>query len=192
VLVVLDNSEHLAGTAAKLVENLLGACPALVVLATGREALGVEGEVNWQVPPLSLPAVKGSGPALTAAALAASDAVKLFEQRAQLVRPSFRVTDENAAKIAVICQRLDGLPLAIELAERLDDIFALLVGGARSAPPPHQALRATLDWSHDLLDSYERATFRRLAVFPAGFTLQAAERVAPWRMSRSTRRRTGS
>ena len=191
VLLVMDNCEHLAGAAAKLVENLLEVCPGLVVLATSREALGVEGEVNWQVPPLSLPKAAGSDPALTASALAASDAVKLFEQRAQLVRPSFRVTDENAADLASICQRLDGLPLAIELAaarmrimssaqlaERLDDISAVLVGGARSAPPRHQALRATLDWSHDLLDSYERATFRRLAAFPGGFTLQAAERVA--------------
>ena len=188
VLVVLDNCEHLAGATAVLAENLLAACPALTVLATSREALGVEGELNWQVPPLSLPR---PGPGLTAAALAASDAVKLFEQRAQLVRPSFRVTDDNAAEVASICQRLDGLPLAIELAaprmrimssaqlaERLDDIFALLVGGARSAHPRHQALRATLDWSHDLLDAEERAAFRRLSVFAGGFTLEAAERVA--------------
>ena len=188
VLVVLDNCEHLAGATALLTENLLAACPALTVMATSREALGVEGELNWQVPPLSLPK---TGTAVTAAGLAASDAVKLFEQRAQLVRPSFRVTDENAAEVASICQRLDGLPLAIELAaarmrilssaqlsERLDDIFALLVGGARSAHPRHQALRATLDWSHDMLDAEERAVFRRLATFAGGFTLEAAERVA--------------
>jgi predicted ATPase/DNA-binding SARP family transcriptional activator len=188
VLVVLDNCEHLAGATAILTESLLAACPALTVMATSREALGVEGELSWQVPPLSLP---GAGSALTAAALAASDAVKLFEQRAQLVRPSFRVTDENAAQVASICQRLDGLPLAIELAaprlrimssaqlaERLDDVFALLIGGARSAPPRHQALRATLDWSHDMLDAEERVAFRRLAVFAGGFTLEAAERVA--------------
>ena len=190
VLVVLDNCEHLAGATASLTENLLAACPALTVLATSREALGVEGEVNWQVPPLSLPKA-GPGSGLTASALAASDAVKLFEQRAQLVRPSFKVTDENAAQVASICQRLDGLPLAIELAaarmrilssaqlaERLDDIFALLVGGARSAPPRHQALRATLDWSHDMLDAEERVAFRRLAIFAGGFTIEAAERVA--------------
>jgi predicted ATPase len=188
VLIILDNCEHLAGAAALLTENLLAACPALTVLATSREALGVEGELSWLVPPLSLPE---AGPALSAAALAVSDAVELFEQRAQLVRPSFRVTDENAAEVASICQRLDGLPLAIELAaarmrilssaqlaERLDDIFALLVGGARSAHPRHQALRATLDWSHEMLDAEERAAFRRLAVFAGGFTLEAAERVA--------------
>ena len=188
LLVVLDNCEHLADAAASLAEFLLAACPALVVLATSREALGVEGELSWQVPPLSLPQ---GGSAPTAAALVASDAVKLFEQRAQLVRPSFRVTDENAPAVLTICQRLDGLPLAIELAaarmrilsstqlaERMDDIFALLVGGARSAPPRHQALRATLDWSYDLLEADERATFRRLATFSGGFTLQAAERIA--------------
>ena len=188
VLVVLDNCEHLAEAAAGLAEYLLAACPALVILATSREALGVEGELSWQVPPLSLP---GGGPTPTASALAGSDAVKLFEQRAQLVRPSFLITDQNAAAVLTICQRLDGLPLAIELAaarmrilsatqlaERMDDIFALLVGGARSAPPRHQALRATLDWSYNLLDADERATFRRLATFFGGFTLHAAERVA--------------
>ena len=187
-LVVLDNCEHLTEAAASLAEYLLAACPALVVLATSREALGVEGEVSWQVPPLSLPPDQ---PAPNVAALAASDAVQLFEQRARLVRPSFRITDENAAAVLTICQRLDGLPLAIELAaarmrilsaaqlaERLDDIFAVLVGGARSAPPRHQALRATLDWSYDLLDTDERAVFRRLATFFGGFTLQAAERIA--------------
>src|SRR5271165_4170265 len=188
VLLVLDNCEHLAEAAAAMVEYVLAACPALVVLATSREALGVEGEVSWPVPPLSLPRADS---APTAAGLAGSDAVKLFEQRAQLVRPAFRVTDENAAAVLSICQRLDGLPLAIELAaarmrilssaqlaERMDDIFAVLVGGARSAPPRHQALRATLDWSYDLLDTNERATFRRLATFFGGFTLHAAERIA--------------
>ena len=188
VLVVLDNCEHLTEAAASLAEYLLAACPALVVLATSREALGVEGELNWHVPPLSLPE---PGAAPTAATVADSDAVKLFEQRAQLVRPSFRVTEQNAAEVLSICRRLDGLPLAIELAaarmrvlssaqlaERLDDIFAVLVGGSRSAPRRHQALRATLDWSHDMLDGAERAVFRRLATFSGGFTLDAAERVA--------------
>ena len=193
VLVVLDNCEHLAEAAAGLAEYLLAACPALVMLATSREALGVEGEVSWQVPPLSLPRDRPalSEAALSAAALAASDAVRLFEQRARLVRPSFRVTDENAAAVLAVCRRLDGLPLAIELAaarmrilsaaqlaERMDDIFAVLVGGARSAPPRHQALRATLDWSYNLLDADERAVFRRLATFFGGFTLQAAEEIA--------------
>jgi predicted ATPase/DNA-binding SARP family transcriptional activator len=188
VLVVLDNCEHLAEAAAGLAEYLLAACPALVMLATSREPLGVEGELSWQVPPLSLPRIQR---APTASALAGSAAVRLFEQRAQLVLPSFRVTDENAAAVLTICQRLDGLPLAIELAaarmrilssdqlaERMDDIFAVLVGGARSAPARHQALRATLDWSYNLLEDDERAVFRRLATFYGGFTLRAAERIA--------------
>ncbi len=125
------------------------------------------------------------------AALAESDAVRFFEYRAQLVLPSFRLSDDNAAAVVQVCRRLDGLPLAIELAaaqmrmlslgrlaERLDDIFTVLVGGARTAPPRHQALRAALDWSHDLLDEDERVVFRRLAVFCGGFTLTAAEQVA--------------
>ena len=195
VLIVLDNCEHLAAAVAGLTEQLLAACPALSILATSREPLGVEGECSWPVPPLSLPPLlpgdqATAGPPATAA-LAASDAVRLFEQRAQLVRPSFRVSDENAAAVLQICRRLDGLPLAIELAAarmrilsaaqlavRLDDIFTVLTGGARSAPRRHQALRATLDWSYDLLTEAERAVFRRLAVFSGGFTLGAAERVA--------------
>ncbi len=188
VLIVLDNCEHLAGAAAGLAEGILAACPALVVLATSREALGVEGERSWPVPPLSLPTASLTP---TTSLLARCDAVQLFEQRAQLVRPTFQVTDTNAGAVLSICRRLDGLPLAIELAaarmrilssaqlaERLGDIFSVLVGGARSAPPRHQALRATLDWSHDLLHEDERTVFRRLAPFAGGFTLHAAERVA--------------
>ncbi len=174
VLIVLDNCEHLAAAVADLAERLLAGCPALTILATSREPLGVEGECSWPVPPLSWP-----------------DAVRLFEQRAQLVRPSFRVSDDNADTVRQICRRLDGLPLAIELAaarmrilsatqlaERLDDLFAVLTGGARSAPRRHQALRATLDWSYELLTADERAVFRRLAIFSGGFTLAAAEQVA--------------
>jgi predicted ATPase len=194
VLIALDNCEHLTDAAAGLAEALLAACPALAVLATSREALGVEGERTWPVPPLSLPAsgrARAARGALSASVIADFDAIRLFEQRAQLVRPSFRVTDANAAAVLSVCQRLDGLPLAIELAaarlrmlssaqlaERLDDIFTVLVGGARSAPRRHQALRATLDWSHDMLGEDERAVFRRLAVFSGGFTLDAAEQVA--------------
>ena len=195
VLIVLDNCEHLAAAVAGLVERLLTACPALSILATSREPLGVEGECSWPVPPLSLPRPWPGDRAMAgppaAAALAGSDAVRLFEQRAQLVRPSFRVSDDSAAAVLQICRRLDGLPLAIELAaarmrilsaaqlaERLDDIFSVLTGGARSAPRRHQTLRATLDWSYDLLTAAERTTFRRLAIFSGGFTLGAAERVA--------------
>ena len=197
VLLVLDNCEHLVAETAGLTEFLLAACPVLTVLATSREPLGVEGELSWAVPPLSLPAPvlapSASAPSALAAvsASAGSDAVRLFEQRARLVRPSFRLSDENAAAVARICGRLDGLPLAIELAaarmrtlspaqlaQRLDDIFAVLAGGARSAPPRHRTLRATLDWSHHMLAADERAVFRRLAEFAGGFTLDAAEQVA--------------
>jgi predicted ATPase len=188
MLIVLDNCEHLTSAAADLAERLLGACPAMSILATSREVLGVDGERSWPVPPLSLPE---AGAPAAAAALAESDAVRFFVHRAQLVLPSFRLTDDNAPAVAQICRRLDGLPLAIELAaarmrmlsvgqlaERLDDIFAVLADGARTALHRHQALRATLDWSHDLLDEDERVVFRRLAVFSGGFTLTAAEQVS--------------
>jgi predicted ATPase/DNA-binding SARP family transcriptional activator len=173
VLLVLDNCEHLTAELARLVEHLLAECPALRILATSREPLGVEGERAWPVPPLDV-----------------TQAARLFEDRARLVVPSFGVTEANRVTISEVCERLDGLPLAIELAaarlrvlsvkqlaQRLDDVFGVLTGGNRSAPPRHQALRATLDWSHALLTGQERAVFRRLAVFSGGFTLRAAERV---------------
>jgi predicted ATPase/DNA-binding SARP family transcriptional activator len=173
VLLVLDNCEHLTAELAGLAEHLLAECPSLSILATSREPLGVEGELAWPVPPLG-----------------GAEAAKLFEDRARLVAPSFGVTEANKATIAEVCERLDGLPLAIELAaarlrvlsvkqlaRRLDDVFGVLTGGTRSAPPRHQALRATLDWSYALLTGQERAVFRRLAVFSGGFTLPAAERV---------------
>ena len=173
ILLVLDNCEHQAAAVAGLTEHLLAECPALSVLATSREPLAVEGERAWPVPPLG-----------------DADAVRLFEDRARLVAPSFSITDANAGEIAGLCAKLDGLPLAIELAaarmrvlsvrqlaERLGDVFGVLTGGARSAPARHQTLRATLDWSHDLLTAEERTVFRRLAVFSGGFSLEAAERV---------------
>jgi predicted ATPase/DNA-binding SARP family transcriptional activator len=175
-LLVIDNCEHQTAAVAGLAHRLLAACDGLTILATSREVLGVDGEHSWPVPPL-----------------AGFDAIKLFEQRAQLVLPVFKVADDNAAAVVEVCRRLDGLPLAIELAaarmrvlsagqlaERLDDLFSALGAGARTAPPRHQTLRATLDWSYDLLDDSERAVFRRLGAFPAGFTLTAAEQVAAW------------
>jgi predicted ATPase len=187
LLIVLDNCEHLASAAAVLAGRLLGACDGLSILATSREVLGVDGERSWLVPPLSLP----EDGAPSAPVVAESDAVRFFEHRAQLVFPSFQIDDSNAWAVVQICRRLDGLPLAIELAaaqmrmlsvgqlaERLDDIFTVLAGGPRTAPHRHQALRATLDWSHDLLDDEERVVFRRLGVFCGGFTLTAAEQVA--------------
>jgi predicted ATPase/DNA-binding SARP family transcriptional activator len=174
VLVVLDNCEHLAGAAASLTEYLLSRCPALSVLATSREPLGVEGERSWPVPPLEQ-----------------RQAVQLFSDRARLVAPNFVMADADRAKVEELCDKLDGLPLAIELAaarmrilsvrqltERLGDVFGVLTGGARSAPARHQALRTTLDWSHDLLTAEERIVFRRLAVFTGRFDLAAAEAIA--------------
>ncbi len=174
IVAVLDNCEHLAAEVAALAELLLAECPALTILATSREPLGVEGERSWPVPPL-----------------APAHAVQLFEDRARLVAPSFAVTDASREAVADVCAKLDGLPLAIELAaarmrvlsvrqlaQRLGDVFGVLTGGARSAPPRHQALRATLDWSYELLNEQERTVFRRLAVFAGGFTLSAAEQVA--------------
>jgi predicted ATPase/DNA-binding SARP family transcriptional activator len=187
LLLVLDNCEHLLEACARLADALLRACPHLRLLATSREALGVAGEAPWRVLPLSLPA-PDRRPA--AGALLESEAVRLFVERAAVARPGFAVTDRNAAAVAALCTRLDGLPLAIELAAarvrvltpeqltaRLGDRFRLLTGGGRTALPRQQTLRATVDWSHDLLSEEERALFRRLAVFAGGFSLDAAEEV---------------
>ncbi len=187
LLLVLDNCEHLVAACARLADTLLRACPNLRILATSREALGIAGETSWRVPPLSLPDPQRL-PALES--LSAYEAVRLFIERAVAVLPTFTVTNENAPWIAQVCHRLDGIPLAVELAAvrvkglsveqiaaRLDDRFRLLTGGSRTALPHHQTLRAALDWSHDLLSDAERIVFRRLAVFAAGSTLEAAEAV---------------
>jgi predicted ATPase/class 3 adenylate cyclase/DNA-binding CsgD family transcriptional regulator len=174
LLVVLDNCEHLLDACAELVVALLGAAPRLTLLATSREPLGMSGEVTWRVPSLSL----------------ADEAIELFADRARLARADFTMTDVNAAAVAEICRRLDGMPLAIELAaarvrvlslaeilEGLRDRFRLLTGGARRAVRRQQTLRASVDWSHALLTEPERVLFRRLAVFLGGFDLDAAEAV---------------
>ncbi len=184
VLLVLDNSEHLVEAAARLVHSLLAACPGLTVLVTSREILGLGGEVAWRVPPLSLP----DSAALPD--LEASDAVALFCERARSAQPGFGLSPVNAAAVAQICRRLDGIPLALELAAarirvlgahdlagRLDQRFRVLTGGARTAVSRHQTLRATMDWSYQLLPVAEQAVLRRLAVFPGSFDLQAAEAV---------------
>jgi predicted ATPase/class 3 adenylate cyclase/DNA-binding CsgD family transcriptional regulator len=186
-LVVLDNCEHLLEAAAGVAESLLQGCPEVTVLATSRVPLGVGGEAHWRVPSLSLPAERGSAPV---EALTQYDAVRLFIERAVKVRPNFAVTNANAPAVAQICRDLDGIPLAIELAAArvrmlspgqiaagLDDRFRLLTGGARSAMPRQQTLRASVDWSHALLSDKERLLFRRLAVFAGGFTLEAVEQV---------------
>jgi non-specific serine/threonine protein kinase len=186
LLLVLDNFEHVLA-AAPMVADLLRACPRLTVLATSRERLRLGGEREVPVPPLPLPERAASG---TAAALGENAAVRLFAERAGELEPGFALTDENAGTIAEVCRRLDGLPLAIELAAarskvlpppallaRLERRLPLLVGGNRDAPARQQTLRATIAWSHDLLDPDERAVFRRLAVFAGGFTLDAATEV---------------
>jgi predicted ATPase/DNA-binding CsgD family transcriptional regulator len=186
-LLVLDNCEHLLQACAEAVDSLLKAAPELVVLATSRAPLGVGGETDWRVPSLSLPApeANGSGDELTG-----SDAVALFVERARKTRPGFEATNANVAVVGSICTRLDGLPLAIELAaarvrmlsveqiaEGLTDRFRLLTGGPRTATPRLQTLRASVDWSYDLLSADEQRLLRRLAVFVGGFTLESVERV---------------
>ncbi|HEU0297117.1 MAG TPA: adenylate/guanylate cyclase domain-containing protein [Anaerolineales bacterium] len=186
-LVVLDNCEHLIEASAKVVEALLKAAPQLKFLASSREALGLSGEVSYSVPSLSLPDVKHL-PAIEQ--LSQYEAVRLFMDRALIVVPHFVMDKDNAPFIAQICSRLDGIPLAIELAaarlkmmsvaetsRRLDDRFRLLTGGARTALPRQQTLRALIDWSYDLLSEDERSLLHRLSVFAGGWTLEAAEDV---------------
>lgn len=183
-LVVLDNCEHLLDEAARVAERIARGCPDVRVVATSREPLRAEGETEWRVPSLSLPERELSG-----APDDGSDAIRLFVERAAHIKPDFNATD-HAAEIAAICRQLDGIPLAIELAAArlrtfsaeeiasgLDDRFRLLVGGLRTAPARQQTLRASVDWSHDLLSDEERTVFRRLGVFMGGFTFEAAAEV---------------
>ena len=185
VLLVLDNCEHLVDACASLARSLLLGCPRMRVLATSREALGVAGETAWLVPPLGLPPAAHA----SMASVHESEAGQLFVARARDANAAFELTEGNAADVAAICRRLDGIPLAIELAaararllapaqiaQRLDDVFRLLAGG-RGALPRHRTLREAIDWSHALLDDDERLLFRRLGVFARGFTLEAAEAV---------------
>jgi len=187
LLLVLDNCEHLLRSCATEAYALLRGCPTLRMLATSREALGISGESVFNVPSLSLPAAEGI---VSADQAARWEAVQLFVDRAAVVQPGFRLTDQNARSVVQICQRLDGIPLALELAAarvralpveqiaaRLDDRFRLLTGGSRLAMTRHQTLRATIDWSYDLLSEDERAVFRSLSVFAGGCTLAAAEAV---------------
>ena len=185
-LLVLDNAEHLVEACANLATQLLQLAPELRIVVTSREALGVAGEMAWLVPPLSLPmSLPDRRPALED-----SEAVQLFVQRAQAVIPGFVITPDNAEAVAQICHRLDGLPLALELAavrlralsakqivERLDRRFRLLNTGNRGALPRHQTLRAAIDWSYELLDTREKLLMTRLAVFGGSFTLGAVESI---------------
>ncbi len=187
LLLLLDNVEHLL-KATPLVADLLASCSSLTVLATSREVLHISGEHEFPVAPLALPALRDLPDLDT---LSQTAAIALFVQRAQAVRPNFTLTTENASVIAEICIRLDGLPLALELAAarlrvltppallaRLSNRLQILTGGPRNLPARHQTLRDTLDWSHELLTTEEKQLFRRLAPFASGFTLAAAESVA--------------
>ncbi len=175
MLMVLDNCEHLLDASAELISALLAACPRLTVLATSREPIGIAGEVTWRVPSLSL----------------TDDAVRLFSERAGHAHPGFGIDEGNADAVREICHRLDGMPLAIELAAArvralspadvlagLQDRFRLLTGGSRTAVRRQQTLRASVDWSHALLTDPERILFRRLGVFMGGFDLEACRQVA--------------
>ena len=186
-LVILDNCEHLISECDDFVVTVLGACPNVSVLATSREQLGVDGEIAWRVPSLLSPPQDRPLPVAT---WSQYDAFNLFVDRARRARPSFTVTEANAAAIAQTCHRLDGIPLAVELAaarcrhlsvERimteLDDRFRLLTGGSRMVMPRQQTLAASVEWSYDLLDDGERRVLRRLGVFAGPFPLQAAEAV---------------
>jgi predicted ATPase len=187
LLLVLDNCEHLIQACAHLCNEMLHAAPDLKILATSREAMNIAGETAFRVPSLSLPDPQQLPPLKS---FSQYEALRLFIERAQAARPEFELQNANASAIAQICRRLDGMPLAIELAAarvnafpveeiaaRLDDCFRLLTSGSRTALPRYQTLRASLDWSYDLLSDVERELLRRLAVFAGGFTLKAVESV---------------
>lgn len=188
LLIVLDNCEHLVVASARLMQAVLTACPAVRVLATSREPLGMAGEVCWRVPPLNVPdPSRGEG----LAALADHESVRLFLDRAWAARPDLEMGDADASAVAQVCASLEGIPLALELAAarvsvltvaeiaaRVDDRLGLLTRGSRTSADRHRTLDAALDWSHELLSALERIVFRRLAVFSGGFSLDAAEAVA--------------
>ena len=189
LLLLLDNCEHLIEVCAEMAEAVLMSCPHVAILATSREPLRITGEVVWSVPPLPFP--EEAGEPLSPEGLSQYAAVQLFVERAAAVRPGFVVTSDNVPAVAQICWRLDGIPLAIELAaararalsaheiaRHLDDRFHVLTRGHRDAPPRHQTLRAAVDWSHELMSERERALFRRLSVFAGWFSLEAAEAIA--------------
>ncbi len=190
-LLILDNCEHLLDAVVDVVATLLARCPDLRVIATSREAFGIAGESQLPVPSMAVPTTVGAWTPEELERLSAYDAVRLFLDRGRAIDPGFRLTDENAEAIAQICRRLDGIPLAVELAAarvrslppaqiaaRLNDRFRLLTGGSRTALPRHRTLRAAMDWSFDLLPETERHLLPRLSVFAGSFSLEAAEAVA--------------
>jgi predicted ATPase/DNA-binding CsgD family transcriptional regulator len=186
-LLILDNCEHIIDACARFVSHLLQTCPQLSLIVTSREALNIDGEVAWIVPSLQIPTNQSLA---TISDVEKYDATQLFVVRASTISPDFALTKQNVDAVIKICQRLDGIPLAIELAaarikvlqveqivERLDNALQLLTQGKRSAPSRHQTLRATMDWSYNLLSEAEKKLFQRLAVFAGGFTLEAAEAI---------------
>jgi predicted ATPase/DNA-binding CsgD family transcriptional regulator len=188
LLLVLDNCEHLLEAVARLVDKLLDSCPRLRILATSREALGVEGEMGWVVPPLSVPEPQGTP---SSKELKAYESARLFAERARGRDHSFSLSPKNALAVAEICRMLEGIPLAIELAAarvgtlsleqisgRLEGSLDLLTRGGRTAVPRHRTLKGTFDWSYNLLYESERKVFRRLSVFAGGWTLEASEAIA--------------
>ena len=197
LLLIMDNCEHLLEACAQLAHELLRYCPAVTLLATSREALGIAGETAYRVPSLTAP----DPASLLPEELAQSEALRLFADRAAAIRPDFQLTTESLPAAAQICRRLDGIPLSIELAAarvgvlsveqitaRLDDRFRLLTGGSRTALPRQRTLRASIDWSYSLLPEDERLLLQRLSVFSGGWTLAAAEQVCaledtePWKI----------
>ncbi len=183
-LILLDNCEHVIGEAARTAAVILAACPKIKIVATSREALKIGGEVVYQMPPLAVP---GAGKGLAAEAALAFGSIALFDDRARAANHSFRLNDESAPVVAEICRRLDGIPLAIELAaarmkilspgqlaRQLDERFRILTGGDRTALPRQQTMRALIDWSYDLLSEQEQRLFRDLSVFAGSFSLQTA------------------
>jgi predicted ATPase/class 3 adenylate cyclase len=186
LLLVMDNCEHLIQACAELADYLLRSCPKVKIIASSREALGISGETIFSVPSLSLPGLAQTSPA----ELLKFESVQLFVERASAAQPQFQLTEENAPAITRICRRLDGIPLALELAAarvkmftpeqiaaRLDDRFRLLTGGSRTALPRQQTLSALIDWSYDLLSDEEQSLLRSLSVFVGGWSFEAAESV---------------
>ena len=187
LLLVVDNCEHVLDDCANLVDTILRACPAITLLATSREPLRVSGETVWRVVPLAVPAQEAR---IDLQELAECEAVVLFTDRAQLAAPGFEISAHNAPAVAELCRRLDGIPLAIELAAararlmspnqivgKLKNRFGFLTGGNRAGPDRHRSLQAALDWSYDLLSDDERKLFGRLSVFAGSFSLEAVEHV---------------
>jgi predicted ATPase/DNA-binding XRE family transcriptional regulator len=186
LVLILDNCEHVVEETARIANALLRGCPGVRIVATSRETLRIAGERSFRLPSLAFPTLEAAR-ALRAGETGTYGAISLFVERAQAADHRFALTDESAPIVAEICRRLDGIPLAIELAaarmgilsahqlrERLDERFRMLTGGSRAVLKRHQTLRALIDWSHDLLDERERALFRRLSVFVNGFTLDGA------------------